>query len=130
MRFVIGAIRRKPVSSAFAILEQLKNKGARIAAKTLHSAYANAKVKKMAEDRLFIREIKADGGPSLKRYMPRSMGRADQILKRTTHLTVILGEREVSVSRPEIKPAEDKAKGFNLLKKEKKTKQAVGGAAR
>ncbi|OGW86532.1 MAG: 50S ribosomal protein L22 [Omnitrophica bacterium RIFCSPHIGHO2_02_FULL_46_11] len=130
MRFVIDAIRRKPVSSAFAILEHLTNKGARLAAKTLKSAQANAKVKKMVEDRLFIREIKADGGPSLKRFMSRSMGRADQILKRTTHLTVVLGEREMPVSQPGIEPKEGKAKGFNILKKEKKTKAAVAGAAR
>ncbi len=97
-------------------------------AKTLKSAQANAKVKKMDENRLYVREIKADGGPSLKRYMPRSMGRADQILKRMAHLTVVLGEREVLVSTAKVEPSETKEKGFKIFKKEKKEKQAAGTA--
>lgn len=97
--------------------------------KTLKSAQANAKVKKMDENRLYIREIKADGGPSLKRYMPRSMGRADTILKRMTHLTIVLGEREVAVSRPQGERPEAKPEGFKLFQKEKKRKQAVGARA-
>ena len=128
LRLVIDAIRMKPVSDAFSILENLKKKGAELAVKTLKSAQANAKVKKMDESRLYVREIKADGGPSLKRYMPRSMGRADVILKRMSHLTVILSEREMPVSKVNVEQKEDKGKGFKLFKKEKKTKTA--GAAR
>ncbi len=128
MRLVIDAVRRKPVSDAFSILENLKKKAAPLVAKTLKSAQANAKVKKMDETRLYVREIKADGGPSLKRYMSRSMGRADVILKRMTHLTVVLGERELPVSKstPEVK--EDKGKGFKLFKKEKKKMKTAGAA--
>ena len=128
LRLVIDAIRMKPVSDAFSILENLKKKGAELAVKTLKSAQANAKVKKMDESRLYVREIKADGGPSLKRYMPRSMGRADVILKRMSHLTVVLGEREMPISKVNVEQKEDKGKGFRLFKKEKKTKTA--GAAR
>ena len=91
MRLVIDTVRYQPVSNAFAILDHLKKKGAPLAAKTLKSAVANAKVKKMDENRLYVREIKADGGPTLKRHMSRSMGRADVILKRMTHLTVVVG---------------------------------------
>ena len=100
-------------------------------AKTLKSAAANAKVKKMDEARLFVQEIKADGGPSLKRYMPRSMGRADVILKRMSHLTVVLGERDIQITpkKTELKETkEPKAKGIKFLGKEKKQKQAAGAA--
>lgn len=100
--------------------------------KTLKSAEANAKVKKMDENRLFIREIKADGGPTLKRYMPRSMGRADVILKRMAHLTVVLAEREMPVSqqkKDEPKEKEKKPKSFDMFKKKKKEKQAAGAAS-
>ncbi|MBI4394645.1 MAG: 50S ribosomal protein L22 [Candidatus Omnitrophica bacterium] len=128
LRLVIDTIRRKPVSDALSILENLKKKGARLVAKTLKSAHANAKVKKMDESRLYVREIKADAGPSLKRYMSRSMGRADVILKRMAHLTVVLGEREIAVSKSIAEPKEEKAKGFKLFKKEKK--KAMAGAAK
>ena len=128
LRLVIDTVRSKPVLNAFAILANLKNKGAKMVIKTLKSAQANAQVKKMDENRLYIREIKADGGPTMKRYMPRSMGRADVILKRMAHLTVILGEREMPVSSVKTEPKEGKAKGFKFLKKGKKEKQAAGAA--
>ena len=131
MRLVIDTVRYQPVSNAFAILDHLKKKGAPLAAKTLKSAVANAKVKKMDENRLYVREIKADGGPTLKRHMSRSMGRADVILKRMTHLTVVIGEREMPVSAGKIESTEKKSKETAPAKaaKEKKTKKALAGAA-
>ena len=125
LRLVIDAVRYKPVPTAFAILATLKKKGAPIVEKALKSAQANAKVKKMDEHRLFIREIKVDGAPSLKRYMPRSMGRADVILKRSSHLQIILEEREVPVSSANTNLPETKEKGFKILRK-KKEKQTAG----
>jgi len=80
------------VSEAFSILANTKKKAARLVTKTLKSAVANAVQKKLDEDRLFIRLAFADGGPSLKRFLPRAMGRADNILKRTTHLTLVVEE--------------------------------------
>ncbi len=131
LRLVVDAVRYKPVADAFAILQNLKKKGSEMVAKTLKSAAANAKVKKMDENQLYVREIKADGGPSLKRYMPRSMGRADVILKRMSHLTVVLGEREVPVApkKTELKETkEPKTKGIKFSGKEKKQKQAAQAA--
>ena len=126
MRLVINTVRRKPVANAFAILEHLKKKAARLAFKTLKSAVANAKVKKMDEARLYVREIKADGGPSLKRYMSRSMGRADVILKRMTHLTVVVSEREMPVSAIATEEKGKKSKESAAPAKEKKkTKKAL-----
>lgn len=94
MRLVIDAIRRKPVVTALPTLLALKKKAARLVEKSLKSAVANARVKGLEESRLLVSEIKADGGPVLKRIMTRSMGRADHILKRTTHLTIVLQEGE------------------------------------
>lgn len=130
MRLVIDTVRHKPVSSAFAILSHLKKKAARLAAKTLKSAVANARVKKMDESRLYISQIKADGGPTLKRHMSRSMGRADVILKRMTHLTVVVGERELPVSAVQTEPKTKKSKEKGTQPtKEKKAKKTLVGAA-
>lgn len=92
VRLVINAIRRKPVRHATAILMNLPQKAARLTAKVLKSAVANARVKQLEEGRLVVSDIRADGGPTLKRFLTRSMGRADRILKRTTHLSVVLTE--------------------------------------
>ena len=85
VRLVINAIRKKPATQAQSILMGLNKKAARLVEKGLKSAVANAKGKGLEESRLMVSEIKADGGPVMKRFMSRSMGRADQILKRTTH---------------------------------------------
>jgi large subunit ribosomal protein L22 len=92
MRLVIDTIRRQPVQEAVGILMLLKKKGAKLAVKTLKSAIANAKNLGLNEDRLYVSAVRADGGPVFKRFLTRSMGRADKILKRTTHLTVEVRE--------------------------------------
>lgn len=128
LRLVIDTIRYKSVSAAFAILQNLKKKASPIVEKVLKSAVANAKVKKMDESRLFVQKIFADGGPVMKRYMERSMGRADIMLRRSAHLTVVLAEREMSKrmkAETDAKSGESKAP---LAKKEKKSKKAAGVA--
>ena len=92
MRLVIDTIRRQPVQEAVGILMLLKKKGAKLAVKTLKSAIANAKNLGLNENRLYVSNVRADGGPVFKRFLTRSMGRADKILKRTTHLTVEVRE--------------------------------------
>ena len=92
MRLVIDAIRRQPVQEAVGILMLLKKKGAKLAVKTLNSAIANAKNLGLNVNRLYVSNVRADGGPVFKRFLTRSMGRADKILKRTTHLTVEVRE--------------------------------------
>ena len=129
MRLVIDTIRRKPVPEAFSILAHLKKRASNLVAKTLKSAQANAKGKKMDEDRLYVREIRADGGPMLKRYMSRSMGRADVILKRTTHLTVVLGERDmVRISPSSAKGEKETQAKLLSTEKRKKHKQMAAAA--
>ena len=92
MRLVIDTIRRQPAQEAVGILMLLKKKGAKLAVKTLKSAIANAKNLGLNENRLYVSNVRADGGPAFKRFLTRSMGRADKILKRTTHLTVEVRE--------------------------------------
>ncbi|MFH0984702.1 MAG: uL22 family ribosomal protein [Candidatus Omnitrophota bacterium] len=60
----------------------------------MKSAIANAKNLGLNENRLYVSNVRADGGPVFKRFLTRSMGRADKILKRTTHLTVEVREGE------------------------------------
>ena len=71
----------------------MPQKAAFILKKLLDSAVANAKQKKYVDvDNLFVKNVLVDGGPVLKRFLPRAMGRATKIRKRTSHITMILDE--------------------------------------
>ena len=134
VRLVTRAIARKPVLSALSILMALPKKAARLVEKGLRSAVANARVKGLEESRLVVSTIKADGGPVIKRFMSRSMGRADQILKRTTHLSIVLQEGRKAFGTPAAPGTEEKAekgKGKKIKKAAalKKTKQAAAAGA-
>lgn len=115
------------MAAAFSALTALNKKAARLVEKGLKSAVANAKVKGLEESRLVISEIKADGGPVMKRFMARAMGRADEILKRSTHLTIILEESEKVVGPP---PVSGEGKGKARKEKPKKEKVAARGKTR
>ena len=76
------------------MLRFTQHKGAKIVDKLLNSAVANAMSSGNVDEKsLFVREIFVDPGPVLKRYMPRAMGRATRKFRRTSHITLILGER-------------------------------------
>ena len=60
----------------------------------LRSAVSNAKNKQMDPEKLFIREIRVDGGPMLKRWLPKAQGRATPIQKKSSHISIILEESE------------------------------------
>ncbi len=92
MRIVVDTIKREMALEAIGILQLLKKKGAKLAFKTLNSAIANAKNLGLNENRLYVSDVRADGGPVFKRFLTRSMGRADKLLKRTTHLTIEVRE--------------------------------------
>ncbi len=132
VRLVINAIRRKPAAGAVSTLATLNKKAARLVEKGLKSALANAKVKGLEESRLIVSEVKADGGPVLKRFMARAMGRADEILKRTTHLTIVLREEGKPLGLPpQATSGEEKAKGEKTKpQKPKKQKVAKQGKTR
>jgi large subunit ribosomal protein L22 len=92
VQVIIPAIKGRKVEEAISILQFMPRKGARILQKVLHSAVANAEQNKVDIDTLVVKTVMVDGGPTLKRFMPRAMGRAYPILKRTSHITVFLEE--------------------------------------
>jgi large subunit ribosomal protein L22 len=92
-RLVADLIRGKRVAEALTVLRFTPKKGARFINKTLQSALASAEnTKKMDIDNLIVKTIYVDKGPVLKRWQPRAMGRATPILKRTSHVTVVLSD--------------------------------------
>ena len=100
VRLVINPIRHRHPEQAFQILMTFKKKAARMVEKLLKTAVANAKVLGLDEAKLTIFDVRADGGPVMKRFMERSMGRANRIVKRTTHLTMILKEGQKTWNLP------------------------------
>jgi len=92
-RLVADLVRSKRVEEALTILKFTPKKGARLIAKTLRSALANAEASQVMDtESLFVKTIFVDHGPRLKRWRPRAMGRATRIIKPTSHVTVVLGE--------------------------------------
>lgn len=93
-RLVADLVRGKNIESAINALRFMPKKGARILRKVLESAVANASQNEAIDvDTLYVKKINVDGGPMLKRIRPRAMGRASRILKRTSHITVVLDEQ-------------------------------------
>ena len=93
-KLVLDLIRGKDAKEAAAILQFTPNKAARVTAKVLKSACANATHNfQMDEDKLYVKECYANEGITLKRYMPRAKGSASPIMKRTSHITVVVSER-------------------------------------
>ena len=91
---VLDLIRGKDYKDAVAILKTTQKAASEPVLKCLNSAAANAEVNLgMNKDVLFVAECYADQGPTLKRMQPVSRGRGYRILKRTSHITVILDER-------------------------------------
>ncbi len=97
VRLVADAIRGLDVESAQNQLEFMNKRAARPMLKLLKSAVANAEHNSAAaglkRDNLYISELRVDEGPTLKRWMPRAMGRATPINKRTSHITIVLDEK-------------------------------------
>ncbi|WP_427340462.1 50S ribosomal protein L22 [Caloranaerobacter sp. DY30410] len=95
VQIVANLIRGKDVNEALAILKFTPKKSARLLEKVVKSALANAENNfDMDRDNLYIAEVYANQGPTLKRWRPRAQGRAYPILKRTSHIGVVLRERE------------------------------------
>lgn len=95
-RQVADLVRGKNVDEAVGILRYTNKKSAPLIGKVLKSAIANAEHNfDMDSDELFVSEIYVDEGPTLKRMRPRAYGRADVKRHRTSHITVVVREREV-----------------------------------
>jgi len=99
-RRVVDLIRGKQASEAVTVLSFAPQAAGEPVLKVVRSAIANARVKadlanaKFDEDELVITEAFVDVGPSLKRFRPRAQGRAGRILKRTSHITVVVAPVE------------------------------------
>jgi len=93
-RLVADQIRGLPVSKALEILTFSPKKAAVLVKKVVDSAIANAEHNEGADiDELKIAKVFVDEGPTMKRIMPRAKGRADRIVKRTSHITVVVSDR-------------------------------------
>lgn len=89
-RLVARNVNGLPVEDALNLLRFTPKKAAEIIYKVLYSAVANAQQIGADVDNLQVKQVVVSDGPTWKRIKPRSMGRANRILKRTSHITVIL----------------------------------------
>ena len=96
VRKLIGVVKGQPVETGLGILKFMPQKAAGIVEKVVRSALANADQNPDIDvDSLVIRNILADQGPTLKRFRARARGRGTRILKRSSHITVILAEESL-----------------------------------
>ncbi len=94
-KIVCDLIRGKDTDAAMAILQQTPKAAAEVIIKVLKSAVANAENNfEMDPDNLYVAEVYANPGPILKRFMPRAQGRAYRINKRTSHITIVVKEKD------------------------------------
>lgn len=113
LRLIADLIRGKRVTRAQSVLGLLNKKGAKPMLKLLNSAVANAKHNhNLGLENLIVKTVMVDGGPMLKRFMPKAHGRATPVRERTSHVSLVLEEMEVKS-----KAQKEKAKSEN-----KKTK--------
>lgn len=93
VRKLVDAVKGKPVEEGLNLIKFMPQKAASIVEKTIRSAVANAdQIPDLDVDSLVIQNITADQGPTLKRFRARARGRGTRILKRTSHITVVLTE--------------------------------------
>ncbi len=96
VRKIVGAIKGKPVELCLSQLKFMPQKAAGIVEKALKSAIANADHNAGLDvDSLVIRNVLVDQGPTLKRFRARARGRGSRILKRSSHITVIVADDSV-----------------------------------
>lgn len=125
VRLVLGLIRGRDVAIALQQLANLPKRSSIPLMKLLKSAEANAVHNfKLDTATLYIKSAYADEGPKLKRFMPRAMGRATPILKRMSHVTVILGQRGAT-DAPSGKGKQDGGKKDTTQKSKQLPQKAV-----
>lgn len=119
-RPIADLLRGKNAREALVMLNAMPQKGAKLIGKVLASAMANAENNHSLEkEKLVVKGITVDGGPVLKRYMPRAQGRASEIRKRTSHIEVIV-TGDVKTKKPK-KEAEAAKIDAKEIKEDKKT---------
>ncbi|MFH1287925.1 MAG: 50S ribosomal protein L22 [bacterium] len=99
-RQVVDLVRGKNIGEAIDIVSFMPHAAAKIVKKLLKSALANAGQRKgISKENLYIEKIFVDDGPRLKRFRPASMGKSSPVLKRMSHITAVLGEREAKIKK-------------------------------
>jgi large subunit ribosomal protein L22 len=94
-RLVVDVVRGQPVAKALAMLQFMPQRAARHVRKVIQSAAANAENNYALDpDTLIVSRIYVDEGPSQKRFRPRAHGRVSPLIKRTSHVTAIVAEKE------------------------------------
>ena len=93
VRLLTTMIQGKPVDEALIALETSKKRGAALVKNSLRAAIANADRAEANLRRLVVTSACVDSGPTMKRFQPKDRGRAHDILKRTSHITVTVGEK-------------------------------------
>lgn len=130
VRQVIDLVRGKKAQEAQNLLSFTVNKSARPVLKLLNSAIASAKHDfQISEENLFVSKITVDEGPKLKRWHPMSRGRAYPIIKRTSHIVLVLSDGKAQTKEVKTEPAAAKSSGLlrqssseaSVVKKVKKT---------
>lgn len=102
IRPVADLVRRRSYPEAMAVLKTMPHRGAKLIWKTVKSAASNAleQNKKLDEDMLYIKEVMVNEGPRLKRIWFRARGRADMLLKRLCHISVVIDETSAAGKAP------------------------------
>ncbi|MBI3610629.1 MAG: 50S ribosomal protein L22 [Nitrospirae bacterium] len=104
-RMVVDLIRGRQVADAFNILKFTPRSASRVVEKVLKSAVANAENLEIGDpDDLWVTRVCVDGGPVLKRFQARSMGRANPIKKRTSHITVVVAPKVAGAAKRKAAP--------------------------
>jgi large subunit ribosomal protein L22 len=92
VRLIADMIRGRDVQDAQNILKFTPNRAAPMLSKVLNSAIANANEAEADVESLFVSEVRVDEGPTMKRWHPKDRGRAHSIMKRTSHIKVVVEE--------------------------------------
>lgn len=95
LRLLADAVRGQGVERAISTLRFSSKKMSQEMIRAIRSAISNALSERSADvDKMIVKEIFIDGGPTMKRFMSRARGSSSSILKRTSHLTVLVGEKD------------------------------------
>ena len=127
VRYVMAPLRRRTVAEALSLLAVANRRAAKPLAKTIASAFANAKQADptLSEQQLIVSRLTADGGPVWKRFRPAAFGRAVKIRKPTTHITVELDRKsEIRSQRSEVRG--QKTEGTGQRTEGRRHRSAVG----
>lgn len=129
MRIVADLIRNKNVEEGLNILRFTKKHASEEVFKTLKSAYDNLlaamDVGKLDMDKVIIKSVSVDGGPTLKRIRPAPQGRAYRIRKRSAHLSIVVEYEEEEKKEPEVKIVEEEKPKKKEIEKEPEVKEEV-----